>query len=126
MNGAATGALVRRVFGVRMPGLLALVVGLAGLLPSARAAVAPGFTNLANIDNPQFNATTIVNLGTINQTGTPFQPENMLNFTNAIDGTLIGNAGIQLEFSTNGAALRSIVNWASSGATTPTSRPPTW
>lgn len=109
-----SGGLVRRVPGSQFLALVALVFSLAILQSPVRAAtVLPGFTNLSSITDEQpISATTIVNFGTITQNGSVFQPQFMLNFTNAISGLLVGNAGIQLDFSTNNirSNANSIVN----------------
>lgn len=85
--------------------LVALVVGLVGQ-PRAQAATATIITNFADITNPQIDATTYVNLGTINAVDTTFglllfQTINNLNFTNAIDGKMLGDVGFDLQFVTN-------------------------
>jgi hypothetical protein len=96
----------------RRPGLLRAWLRLAALLallaaePRARAATATIITNFADITNPQIDATTYVNLGTINAVDTSFglflfQTINNLNFTNAIDGKMFGDVGFDLQFVTN-------------------------
>ena len=110
-------ALPRRIHG---PGFLALL-GLAaallfGSLVSARAAAAsPGITNLSSVTNPSLDATTIVNIGTINAVDTSFglflfQTINNLNFTNESKGSMLGDVGFDLQFVTSDGGSRSPAN----------------
>lgn len=69
------------------------------------------FTNLAEITNPQIDASTFVNFGRIIASNSsafvttfPFQTLNTLNYTNAISGSFFatnGSSGFQFEFITN-------------------------
>lgn len=76
------------------------------------------FTNLSDVTNPQIDATTVVNIGTINAVSSIFggqslfQAINNLNFTNTISGRMVGDVGFQLEFTTNTSRFfaNSIVN----------------
>jgi len=60
------------------------------------------FTNFSDVVNPQIDATTVVNFGTINASGSSlFQLQHNLNFSNTISGKVLGTVGFQLEFITN-------------------------
>lgn len=82
-----------------------------GSLVSARAAASPGITNLSTVTNPSLDATTVVNIGTINAVDTSFglflfQTINNLNFTNTISGRMIGDVGFDLQFVTSDGGSR--------------------
>lgn len=101
-------------------GVLALALAF-GLAAPAKGATVAVFTNFAEITNPQLDASTIINFGTINAVDTTFfgtslfQTINTLNLTNAISGRMIGDLGFQLEFITNTSRFfaNSIVNQGS-------------
>lgn len=89
--------------------LLPLLMGalLLGWAVPARATVLLT-NNLSDVTNPQYDATTIVNFGTINVSNSfisffpnLFQTLNTLNYTNTIAGKFNGDLGFQLEFITN-------------------------
>lgn len=92
---------------------LALIAGLLlGPVRSSRAFTVPLFSNLADVTNPQIDATAFINFGTVNVTNSNFfsvtfsqaslfQTLNTLNFTNTIGATLRGDLGFDLEFVTN-------------------------
>lgn len=93
--------------------LLLAMLMLFGGAARGRAA-ASVLTNFSDVVNPQIDATTVVNFGTINATGSGFlfQLINNLNFSNTISGKMLGDVGFQLEFITNTSRFpsRSIVN----------------
>lgn len=107
----------RRIHG---PGFLALLGLAAALLfgspVSARAAAAsPVIINNSSVTNPSLDATTIVNIGTINAVDTSFglflfQTINNLNFTNAIRARMFGDVGFDLQFVTSDGGSRSPAN----------------
>lgn len=118
----STGGPDRRIDPPSKLRTLVFLAWVAGLLvwgrPAAWGATDSVFHNLAEITNPQIDATTIVNDGTINAVNTTFfgnslfQTINTLNLTNAISGRLLGDFGFRLEFVTNTSRLfaSSIVN----------------
>jgi len=89
---------------------LSLILGGAGRARGAASAL----TNFSDVVNPQIDATTVVNFGTINATGSGFlfQLINNLNFSNTIGAKMLGDVGFQLEFITNTSRFpsRNIVN----------------
>lgn len=69
----------------------------ASLIVLASGATADVYTNDAVVSNPQINATTVVNSGTINVgTPLPFETWNTLNVTNT--GTMVGSAGFRFDY----------------------------
>lgn len=92
--------------------LLVLSLTLGGATRTRAAATA--LTNLFDVVNPQIDATTVVNFGTISARGSValFQLINNLNFTNTIGGRILGDVGFQLELITNTSRFpsRSIAN----------------
>ncbi|MBI5773040.1 MAG: hypothetical protein HZA89_04760 [Verrucomicrobia bacterium] len=87
----------QRVSWVRF-GITLMIAGLLlGFPASGRGATEAIYVNLGNIVDPPIDATTIINHGTITRSTTPFQPLNLLNFSNIIGSFLVANAGVQLE-----------------------------
>jgi hypothetical protein len=71
------------------------------VLALARVSVAQPAANYINYgvtNNPQINATNVVNFGTINTfTSNPFETRNTVNFTNAPSGTINSDPGLHVE-----------------------------
>src|SRR6185295_4468629 len=85
-----------------------LTIGILGLQLAlgAAAATVPLYVNNTVTNNPQIDATTVINGGTIISSNSAFNPPlfqtaNTLRFTNQSSGTLNGNPGFRFKFITN-------------------------
>lgn len=68
----------------------------------APGATLPIYINNGTVNNPQIDATAVVNNGTINTTTSlPYDTANTLFYTNNLSGRMNGSAGFRLEFVTN-------------------------
>ena len=89
--------------------LFALTLSLLlGPLVPVRAFTIPVFTNLSDVVNPSIDATSIVNIGTINASSSSllfnsflYQTINTLNVTNTLRGVFSGDVGFDFAFTTN-------------------------
>lgn len=103
-NGLFHAAPPCRVHGSVFLSLLGLVAALlcGTPLPMRSAAASPGITNLSSVTNPSLDATTIVNIGTINAVVDSlsgsflFQTINNLYFTNG--GSIFGDVGFDFKY----------------------------
>ncbi len=104
---ASSGPPRSRALGAVLAALWLGLLLMGGVAP-VRAATAVAFTNFTDVTNPQINATSFINFGTVNavnnsfsSSASLFQTECTLHFTNTIAGRLFGDLGFQLEFITN-------------------------
>jgi len=100
---------------------LTLAIAGVGLAASAGAATLPLFQNNGITNNPQIDATAVVNNGTIfTFTSLPYDTANTLFYTNSVSGVMQGDVGFRFEFITNSVRLpaANVVNKGTISATT--------